>query len=57
MGVAMTKTQTDKLVDEMMALLDQATAALQNDDLNRALVLVAKAHVIADKLPKKEPPR
>lgn len=53
----MTREEADKAADEMMRLLDLATAAMQDDDLSRALVLVAKAYAIADTLPKKEPPR
>ena len=44
----------DAAVDDMMALLDQATLAMQADDLNRSFVLLGKAMTIADSLPKKE---
>ena len=47
----------NKSAEEMMRLLDLATAAMQDDDLPRALALIAKVHAIADTLPKKEPPR
>ena len=59
MGVAMTmtKAQADKIADEMLRLLDLATAAMQNDDLEGALKLIARVHAIADTLPKKEPPQ
>ena len=50
----MTREEADKAADEMMRLLDLATAAMQADDLNRALELIAKVHAIADTLPKKE---
>ena len=53
----MTREEADKAADEMMRLLDLATAAMQDDDLPRALALIAKVHAIADTLPKKEPPR
>ena len=54
----MTREEADKAADEMMRLLDLATAAMQADDLNRALELIAKVHAIADTLPiKTEPPR
>lgn len=47
----------DAAVDDMMALLDQATEALRADDINRSFVLLGRAMTIADTLPKKEPPR
>ena len=44
--------------DQMIVLLDQAKDALDANDLERSLTLVAKAYAIADTLPiKKEPPR
>ena len=43
--------------DEMMRLLNEATAALDANDLERALILTARAAVIADTLPSKGRPR
>ena len=48
----MTREESNKAADEMMALLDLAKRALDADHLERALELVAKAHAIADTLPK-----
>jgi hypothetical protein len=50
----MTKDEADKAADEMMRLLDLATLAMQDDDLKRALDLIAKVHAIADTLPIKK---
>ena len=50
----MTREEADKAADEMMRLLDEATAALQANDLHRALVLTAQAAVIGDTLPRKK---
>lgn len=50
----MTKDEADKAADEMLRLLDLATLAMQDDDLKRALELIAKVHAIADTLPLKK---
>ena len=52
--MTMTKAQADKAADEMLRLLDLATAAMQNDDLEGALHLIARVHAIADRLPIKK---
>jgi hypothetical protein len=49
----MTRADAEKAADEMLRLLDLATAAMEADDMNRALELIAKVHAIADTLPKK----
>ena len=43
----------DRSADEMQRLLDEATAALAANDMHRALILTARAAVIADTLPSK----
>jgi hypothetical protein len=49
----MTPEEIDRITDEMMALLDQATAAVREGDADRALELTMQVHVLADSLPKK----
>jgi hypothetical protein len=44
----------DRSADEMQRLLDEATAALAANDMHRALILTARAAVIADTLPSKK---
>jgi hypothetical protein len=52
--MTMTKQEADRAADKMLALLDQATAAMQDDDVVLALKLIAQVHAIADTLPIKK---
>ncbi|HEV8503697.1 MAG TPA: hypothetical protein VGR63_19150 [Casimicrobiaceae bacterium] len=52
--MSLSKEEELRAAAKMIALLDQATAAMQDDNLLLALKLIVQAHDIADTLPIKK---